>query len=103
MLKWHRNCYIGEIVKDLPGIRKRLENGRAVPGIYLLALSENPRNLLEIFPAVTLMQRTAASLCPEIIGIAKGKDEAFGLVESIVREIYRETGDVQVKEYFKNR
>lgn len=103
MLKWHRDFIIGENVCNAGLIREKLENGKAVPGIYLLVLSENPHNLLEIFPAVTLIQRTAADLCPEIIGMSCGWDEAVHMVTEIVRKVYSETGDVQVKEYWKNR
>ncbi len=103
MLKWHKNCFVGKNVRDLERIQEKLENRRLVPGIYLLVLSENPRNIMEMFPAVTLLQRTAADLCPEIIGIALGKEEAVSLAEEIIRQVYEETGDVQVKEYLKNR
>ena len=103
MLKWHKNCFVGKNVRDLERIQEKLENRRLVPGIYLLVLSENPRNIMELFPAVTLLQRTAADLCPEIIGIALGKEEAVSLAEEIIRQVYEETGEVQVKEYLKNR
>lgn len=103
MLKWHKNCFVGKNVRDLERIQEKLENRRLVPGIYLLVLSENPQNIMELFPAVTLLQRTAADLCPEIIGIALGKEEAVSLAEEIIRQVYEETGDVQVKEYLKNR
>lgn len=103
MLKWYKNCFVGKNVRDLERIQEKLENRRLVPGIYLLVLSENPRNIMEMFPAVTLLQRTAADLCPEIIGISLGKEEAVSLAEEIIRQVYEETGDVQVKEYLKNR
>lgn len=103
MLKWNDNCYIGKTVTDTENIRRRLEEGKIVPEIYLLTLSDNPRNLMEILPAVSLVQRSLADLCPEIIGIAAGKEEAFQLTENIVREVYEETGGVQIREYLKNR
>mgnify|MGYP005754204389 CR=1 FL=1 len=103
MLKWNKNCYIGKKVRNVKQIQEKLENSRIVPGIYLLTLSENPHNLMEILPAVSLIQRTAADLCPEIIGIASGREEALELVEEIVSTIYKDTGDVQLKEYLKNR
>lgn len=103
MLKWHENFYIGENVRDAEKIRQKLDQGKLVPGIYLLTLSDNPHNILEILPAVTLFQKTAARLCPEVIGMAGGMDEAMELVRSIVQTVYRETGDVQVQEYLKNR
>lgn len=74
-----------------------------VPGIYLITLSDNPRNLLEILPALTLIQENAADMCPEIVGIAKGKEEAMDLVTEMIRTIFSETGGFEVKEYWKNR
>lgn len=103
MLKWHENFYIGENVRDAEKIRQKLDQGKLVPGIYLLTLSDNPHNILEILPAVMLFQKTAARLCPEVVGMAGGMDEAMELVRSIVQTVYRETGDVQVQEYLKNR
>ena len=52
MLKWHKNYYIGPGIKNISRIRRRLEHGKPVPGIYLITLSENPCNLLEILPAL---------------------------------------------------
>lgn len=103
MLKWIDDYYIGETVRNVEDIRQKLEQGKLVPGIHLLTLSENPHNILEIIPAVTLFQKTAARICPEIIGVARGIDEAMELVRSVVQTVYDETGDVQVEEYLKNR
>lgn len=103
MLKWHENFYIGENIRDAEGIRKKLDQGKCLPGIYLLTFSDNPHNILEILPAVTLLQKTAVRLCPEIVGIAGGIDDAMELVCSIVQTVYDNTGDVQVEEYLKNR
>lgn len=50
-----------------------------------------------------LIQKSYYAKCPEIIGMAKGKDEATDLAVDIVKNIYGETGAFQVKEYFKNR
>lgn len=103
MLKWHRNHYIGPGVKNIPRIRHRLEHGKLVPGIYLITLSDNPCNLLEILPALTLIQESAANICPEIVGIAKGKEEAMDLVTEMIQTVFSETGGFEVKEYWKNR
>lgn len=50
-----------------------------------------------------LIQKSYYARCPEIVGMAKGKDEAIDLAVDIVKNIYGETGAFQVKEYFKNR
>ena len=78
MLKWHKNYYRGASIK-------------------------NPHNQLEILPALTLVQETAARICPEIVGIAKGKEEALELITDMVQTIYEETGELNIKEYWKNR
>lgn len=103
MLKWHKNYYKGSNVNNVTKIRLKLIQGKPVPGIYLVTLSENPNNLLEILPALTLVQETAARMCPEIVGIAKGKEEAFDLITDMIQDIYEETGSLNVKEYWKNR
>ena len=103
MLKWYKNFYVGEGLKNPDIIKKKIEDGKLTFGIYLITLSDNPDNLLEIIPAAMLLQKTFYELCPEIIGMARGKDDAIDMVTDIVMEIYRATGAFQVKEYFKNR
>ena len=71
--------------------------------MYLITFSENPRNLLEIIPALTMIQQSAADICPEIIGLAGNKDEAVGMTVEIIQEVYDRTGDFRVEEYWKNR
>ena len=48
MLKWQENFLAGESVKDPEEIKKKLNSGKPVLGIYLLTLSENPVNLMDI-------------------------------------------------------
>ncbi len=103
MLKWHKHYYTGSSVKNSSRIRRRLEHGKPVPGIYLITLSDNPRNLLEILPALTLVQESAADMCPEIVGIAKGKEEAMELITDMIRTILMKPVNLIVKEYWKNR
>lgn len=103
MLKWCRDLRIGESVKKTDRIRRKLNHGKIVPGVYLITFSENPRNLLEIKPALTMIQQSAADICPEIIGLAGNKDEAVEMTVEIIQEVYDRTGDFRVEEYWKNR
>lgn len=103
MLKWKTGYYVGNGIKNPEKTRKKIDNRKAAPGIYLVTLSENPGNLLEIFPAVLLVQRAFYAICPEILGMAKGKEDAMEMAADIIREIYESTGAFQVKEYYKNR
>ena len=103
MLKWREDYYVGEGIKDAAKARRRIDAGRVAFGVYLVTLSENTGNLLEIVPSYMLIQKSYYARCPEIVGMAKGKDEAIDLAVDIVKNIYGETGAFQVKEYFKNR
>ena len=103
MLKWREDYYVGEGIKDAEKTKKRIDAGKVALGVYLVTLSENPGNLLEIIPSYMLIQKSYYAKCPEIIGMAKGKVEATDLAVDIVKNIYGETGAFQVKEYFKNR
>ena len=103
MLRWQKQLYTGEKVKEPHKIRRKIEAGKFVPGIYLLTLSENPANVMEIIPAAMLLQRSYVGICPAIIGMAKGKDEAMELVRSIIEEVYGATGSFSVSEYLENR
>lgn len=103
MLKWRKDYYVGDGIKNAVRARERIDAGRVTFGVYLVTLSENPGNLLEIVPAYMLVQKSYYARCSEIIGMAKGKDEAIDLAVDIVKNIYGETGAFQVKEYFKNR
>ena len=89
MLKWREDYYVGEGIKDAAKARRRIDAGRVAFGVYLVTLSENPGNLLEIVPSYMLIQKSYYARCPEIV--------------DIVKNIYGETGAFQVKEYFKNR
>ena len=103
MLKWKKKYYIGESVKAPVKIQSKINAGKPVPRIYLITLSDNPGNIMEIVPAVMLIQRTAYDLCPAIIGMAKGKEEAIELAAKIAEEVWKETGSFDIEEYMKNR
>ena len=88
MLKWKKDYLTGEGVEDPEKIKNKLDAGKYVHGIYLLTLSDNPSNMFEIIPAAMLLQKSYYRICPEIIGMAKGKDEALEMVRSLVQETY---------------
>lgn len=103
MLKWQENFLTGESVKNPGKIKKKLNSGKLVPGIYLLTLSENPYNLMDIIPAAMLFQKSFYGICPKIIGMAKGKEEALEMVRRLIDEMYTETGTFAIAEYIENR
>ena len=101
MIVWGSKLYIGEqIGKKALGIQKKLSAGKFVPDIYLIAKPTNEENLFDVFPSKELLFPYHKRREIVVYGLAKGKEEALGLVADMVEEMYRETGGLCSKEYF---
>lgn len=81
----------------------RLDDGLPVSGVYLITYATSPYNQLDIISSFYLMQKTAKRRIPEIIGVARGKEEAVGLVARILRETYEATGEADLKKYLMEK
>lgn len=103
-LNWYKNLYVGNHAEK--GVKKtiwRLNHGAGVIGYYLITLPAGEKNQLEIISSAYLKQKTLRRICPMVVGIAKGYDEALLLVQQIVSEVYEETGTARVREYLEER
>ena len=97
MVNWYKNLYVGDTAKKKQKKwMRRIENKKAVPGVWLLTLPSNQQNNLDVIPA-------DLRNCPMIVGLAVSREEAFELVEAIALETYRETGEVKIREWLLNR
>ena len=103
MLKWLDGYYIGDGIQGNVRIQSKINAGKAVPGIWLITLSDNPDNLMEIIPADMLLVRSVYDTCPMIIGMAKGKKGAIKQVKKIIETMYKKTGSLAIRDYLKNR
>ena len=104
MLKWYKKLYIGDNAKKkAPSVRKKVNQGKLQYDIYLITLASNEKNLLEIIQANQLVQKTLRKLCPMIVGMASGYEEALEVVEKIVEETYLKQGDTDVRRYLNDR
>lgn len=100
---YHPGLYLGESInaKKLEKIKKKLEKNPLLSGVFLVALSRNPRDQLEVYAARELAWSYYRKNPPFIIGIAGSREEAVGLVEKIVEECLRARGDCALKEYLR--
>ncbi len=103
MLKWLSTYYVGPKIKNAAGIQAKINEGKAVPGVYLLTLSYNPDNIVELVPALVLVQKKLYADCPLIIGMAADKKEAIELFRKILTKVYKETGQCRIEEFVKRR
>ena len=102
MVKWCDKLYMDDKIKKKPyKWRKRLEQEKLSYELYCVALASNPKNLLDIIDCNELLFRyyKRKSLC--VVGLAGSRESAVLLVQTMIEDIYKETGGVDVRAYFK--
>lgn len=100
---YHPKLYLGESIKEkkLDRIKRKLEKRPVFSGVFLISISRNAFDQLEIYEARQLCQSYYRKYPPYVVGIAGSRDEAMKLLEEIVRECLRERGDCALKEYLR--
>lgn len=102
-IMYHPKLYLGGSIQEekLDRIKKRLEKRPVFSGVFLVSLSRNAYDQLEIYEAKQLCQSYYQKYPPYVVGIAGNREEALQLVEQIVTECLRERGDCALKEYLR--
>lgn len=100
-LTFYPKLYLGESISPdkLDKLKEKLIEKPLLSSLYVVALSRNPSDQLEIYAARLLAQSYYKKYPPYIIGIASNYDEGVLLVEKIVQECLKERGDCSLKEY----
>ncbi|MDD7741051.1 MAG: hypothetical protein PUJ62_13505 [Lachnospiraceae bacterium] len=100
MINWYKNLYVGDTAqKKQKKLIYRIEHGKFTPDVWLITLSTNEQNHLDILPAASLKQPYVKEHLPMIVGLAVSYEESLCVVEHIVKEVYRETGDTKIREW----
>ena len=100
-LQYHSRLYLSESISDskLDKIKKRLNTKPLLSNVYLITISQNPRDQLDILAANQLVQKFYSKHPVYVIGIASDYDEAVALIKTIVQECLKTRGDCALKEY----
>lgn len=100
IMKWYGNLYLGSGLEGKKeNLIRKLESNAGLPGIYLVTLSANERNLFDVFAADVMLQPLMHERCPLIIAMTKGKKAALDIALNLVKETYEKTGGFDVKTY----
>lgn len=100
MLTWYNRLYIGNNAKRKANqVIRRLNDQKIVAGVYLVTLASNEKNQLDILSAYNLVQPIVYRMCPMVVGIASGYDEAVELVVQITMEAVEKTGRADLRKY----
>lgn len=96
------NLYTTEKTKKmLPRIKHKLRTKKLQPGIWLITIASNEKNLLDLFHSIHYMQPMFEKMNPDIVGIAESEDAVKALLVQITEDLYKETGRFDVRAYFK--
>ena len=87
MVHWSSELYIGEEVGGrMQTIRRDLDEGKAAENAWLITLSTNRQNQLDIVHTVFLRQPWIRKSLPMIVGVAGSKKEAMRMVGMILAD-----------------
>lgn len=104
MIKWAKEMYFDQHVKTRKRrIIRAVKARRLMPGIYCIALSTNPENLLDVIRVDELKFPYYERQEIYVLGLALGRESAVTLVAQMIDEVYRNTGDVKVRDYYQDR
>ena len=101
MVLWASHLFIGNKMKKkqkkaIVSINQR----EATFEIYCITFASNPNNLFDIMNANELLFPHYQRIEVNIVGLAKGKQEAIDLVQKMLMEVYKKTGGFDVRAYF---
>ncbi len=101
-MKFNRKVYWGETArKNRLLIWHRLRYKKWQTDIYLIVLPEGKNSLLEMVPAYMMKLRPKGAPPLMVIGVAKGKKEGIEVIRSIIDEVYKQTGHLDVLSYIR--
>jgi len=104
MIVWADELYYDQHVKRRRRrIMRAVQRDKLVPGIFCITLSSNPQNLLDVVRMDLVKHSYEKHDSIYVLGLAFGRMSALELVTQIVDEVYQNTGDVKLREYYQDR
>ncbi len=103
-MKFYEHLYVSDSVKGREKeIRKKLENGTGMIGVYFIALPLYGSDPLEIYGAMELKQRWYRRSSLMIVGFAGSLHEAELMSADILMEIHEKQGNYDSRSFFCGR
>lgn len=102
-MRWYDRLYVGEKAKkNRYSIIQAVRRGEPM-GYYVLTPPSNGNNILDIYPAVTLMQPYYKQRDLLIVGVAADYEDAARLSGRIIAQVYKRTGGFDVSGWLFGR
>lgn len=101
MIHWSPKLYVGDKMKrKLDKTIKSIDNRKVTYGVFCITFSSNRDNLFDILNANELRFPYYHKTDVYIIGLTKGREEALHMVQDLLIEVYQNTGEFKVREYY---
>ena len=93
MIKYIDDLYLTDKTeKKAESIKRKLRLGVGMAGMYVIMLSDNPKDVFDIVHASMFKIRSFRHRDHLVIGLAESKRKAYDIVTRIVLENYNATG-----------
>ena len=103
MVRFVDEPYVTEAVKPkLSSIKWKMACGIGMTRLHFITLSDNGRDLFDIYPAAVFKQKSIRKSDRVILGIADSSSAASELIEQMVNECLDACGDLSdIRGYFE--
>lgn len=102
MIEWYQNLYLDSVTSKKVELYKNLVmDGKIhIPPVYCVCIACNRSNLLDIISCNELRNAHYQSNELRVIGLSASYKESLELVKQIIMNVYRETGDFDVRSFY---
>lgn len=98
-MKYYEPLYIDVSFKNVSMMKQRIRFSKIPLLNYVIVLSQNSGDQLEIIQGSVLRQRYYPKKSLFVVGISKDYNGAINLVMKIVEDTYRNTGGYDIKAF----
>lgn len=101
-INYYENIYLSEDIAadDLVKLKQELMEQPWKANVFLITISTNEYDQLDIYHSKYLMQRFYREHPPYVVGIARKQPDAVALVEKMMQECVTAKGNANLKAYF---
>ena len=99
---FHNKLYVdSEISKQKKKIINKLKHNKETIGVYIITLSINPGDELDIYPSYILRKKEYIDKELTVVGVASDKEKALELLVNMTDDCFKEMGKISFRQFFK--
>ncbi|MCR5673326.1 MAG: hypothetical protein K6F87_06380 [Lachnospiraceae bacterium] len=103
MVRFVDKPYVTKAVgSKISSIKWKMACGIGMTGLHFITLSDNGKDLFDIYPAAVFKQKSIRKSDRVIVGIADNYTSATGLIETMINDCLNDRGDLSdIRGYFE--